>query len=240
MAAVFAPWPREATRTELIDAPGTLPELGATLRDIARLNRLGATRGLFAHLAPFFARHDGRRPLRVLDIGTGAGDIPAHLVRWARARGRAVSVLALDLSPHVLACALPTVRDLPEVRLVAGDALRPPLRPGGVDVALSSLTLHHLPEDGVAALLRLMADVSRLGFVVSDLRRTRLTYAAVWLATRLVSSNRVTRHDGPLSVRRAYTAAELGALAARAGVPGVRWRAAPAFRLIGVYAPATA
>jgi len=237
MRGAFAPWPRESTRTELLDQAGTpLAELAESLDDIARLNRLGPTRALLTHVAPFFERHDGDRPLRVLDIGTGAADIPASLVRWARARGRRVSVLALDVKPEVLACARSAVRDLPEVRLVAGDALHPPVRRGGVDLALCSLTLHHLPEAGVAALLRLMADVCRLGFVVSDLRRGRLAYLAAWITTRVISQNRLTRHDGPLSVRRAYTAAELGELAARAGLPGMRWHVAPFFRLIGVYA----
>lgn len=236
MLRAFAPLPREVARVELLDRPGVpRTELAENLADIARLNRLGATRALLAHLAPFFARHRGPAPLRVLDLGTGGGDVPAAVVRWARARGRRVSVLALDLQPEVLACAGAAARDLPEVRLVAGDALQPPVRRDGVDVALCSLTLHHLPEAAVVRLLRLMADVARLGFVVSDLRRSRLAYAAAWLTTRLISKSRLTRHDGPLSVLRAYTREELARLAGAAGLPGVRWHEPPCFRVIGVY-----
>lgn len=237
MLRAFAPLPREVARVELLDRPGVpRTELAENLADIARLNRLGPTRALLAHLAPFFARHRGPAPLRVLDLGTGGGDVPAAVVRWARARGRRVSVLALDLQPEVLACAGAAARDLPEVRLVAGDALQPPVRRDGVDVALCSLTLHHLPEAAVVRLLRLMADVARLGFVVSDLRRSRLAYAAAWLTTRLISKSRLTRHDGPLSVLRAYTREELTRLAGAAGLPGVRWHEPPCFRVIGVYA----
>lgn len=236
MLRAFAPLPREVARVELLDRPGVpRTELAENLADIARLNRLGATRALLAHLAPFFARHRGPAPLRVLDLGTGGGDVPAAVVRWARARGRRVSVLALDLQPEVLACAGAAARDLPEVRLVAGDALQPPVRRDGVDVALCSLTLHHLPEAAVVRLLRLMADAARLGFVVSDLRRSRLAYAAAWLTTRLISKSRLTRHDGPLSVLRAYTREELARLAGAAGLPGVRWHEPPCFRVIGVY-----
>jgi len=231
--------PREVTRTEYRDRPG-LPraELAETLADIARLNRVGANQALLDAVAPFFDRDGAEgpgRPLRVLDLGTGGADIPVALARWARARGRRVSVVAVDLQPEVLACAAAAAGPWPEVRLVAADALRPPVRPGGVDLALCSLTLHHLPEDGVVALLRLMGEVARLGFVVSDLRRSRSAYAVAWLATRLVSQNRLTRHDGPLSVRRAYTPAELTALSTRAGLPDVRWRRAAFVRVLGVY-----
>jgi hypothetical protein len=230
---------RETTRTEYLDRPGVpRAELAECLRDIARLNRLGPTRSLLHYVAPFFDRFAGQGdpgPLRVLDLGTGGADIPARLVRWARARQWPVRVLALDVEPAILACAAAVTRGLPEVRLVAGDARQPPVRAKGVDLALCSLTLHHLSEPAVVALFRVMADVARLGFVVSDLRRSRLAYVTAWVLTRAISRNRLTRHDGPLSVLRAYTEAELAGLAAAAGLPEMRWHRAPAFRLIGVY-----
>jgi hypothetical protein len=236
---MLAPLPREVDRLELLDRPGApSAELAESLADIGRLNRMGPTRTLLAHLVPFldrFQRETPARPFRVLDLGTGGADIPVAVVDWARARGARVSVLAMDVQPEVLACVAPTARLLPEVRLLAGDATRPPIRPGGVDVVLCSLTLHHLPEEGVVALLRLMAEMGRLGFVVSDLRRSRLAWIAAWVATHLISRNRITRHDGPLSVRRAYTPGELAALSTRAGLPGVEWIPAPFFRVLGVY-----
>jgi ubiquinone/menaquinone biosynthesis C-methylase UbiE len=239
---VLDPLPREVARLELLDRPGVPPaELAQTLADIGRLNRLGPTRALLQHVAPFlerFVREGHGRPFRVLDLGTGGADIPAALVDWARARGARVSVLALDVQPAVLACVAPRARASGGIRLVAADALRPPVRPTGVDLALCSLTLHHLPEAAVVALLRLMAEVARLGFVVSDLRRSRLAWLAAWLTTRLISGNRLTRHDGPLSVRRAYTPEELAGLAHAAGLPEIRWHLAPFFRVLGVYARA--
>jgi len=236
---LLGPMPREIARTEYLDRPGIPPsELAESLADLARLNRIGPTRALLAAAAPFFDRFQAEghaRPLRVLDLGTGGADIPVALARWAHARGRRVTVLAVDVHPDVLACATRAARPWPEVRVVAADALRPPVRPGAVDVVLCSLTLHHLPEDAVVALLRLMGDVARLGFVVSDLRRSRPAYALAWLATRLISQNRLTRHDGPLSVRRAYTPAELRALSGAAGLAGVHWRRAAFVRVLGVY-----
>lgn len=233
--AALRPWPREVRRTEHLDrAEVPRDALRNTLRDLARLNALGPRQALFAQVAPFLARHDGVRPFRILDAGTGGADIPAALVRWARRRGRRVTVIGLDLRPDVLECAAAVVRGLPEVRLLAGDALRPPLRPESVDLALCSLTLHHVAEAAAVDLLRWLATVARLGFIVSDLWRSRPAYAAAWLATRLLGRSPLTRHDGPLSVRRAFTRVELERLAAEAGVP-VRWRLTPYFRFIGVH-----
>jgi SAM-dependent methyltransferase len=211
-------------------------EVAGSLEDIARLNRLGGTRALLRHVAPFLARHSPARPLRVLDVGTGGADVPIALVRWARRRGRDLRVVALDVHPAILRHAARATGGVPQVRVVAADALESPIRPGSVDVAICSLVLHHLPEASVTALLRRLADLARLGFVVSDLHRGWLPWAGVWVVTRAISRNRVTRHDGPLSVRRAYTRAELARLASRAGLPDVRWHRARPFRVVGVWA----
>jgi SAM-dependent methyltransferase len=234
---VLTPPPRELDRLELLDRLDASPaEVAGTLGDIARLNRLGGTRALLRHVAPFLARYPSARPLRVLDVGTGGADVPLALVRWARRRGRDLRVVALDAQPAILRHAVRAAGGEPRVRVVAGDALESPIRPGSVDVAVCSLVLHHLPEPAVVALLGRLAELARLGFVVSDLHRGWLPWAAVWVVTRAISRNRLTRHDGPLSVRRAYTRAELARLAAHAGLPDVRWHRARPFRVVGVWA----
>jgi len=75
-----------------------------------------------------------------------------------------------------------------------------------------------------------MDRAARLGVVVNDLVRGRVAYAAVWLATRLLARSPMSRHDGPLSVLRAYTPAEVRGLVVAAGLDGVRVRRHP-FRL---------
>ncbi len=233
---MLTPPPREVTRIELMDRLDAPPgEMARNLTVIARLNRLGATQTILRHVAAFVARRPAGEPLRILDVGTGAADIPLALARWARRHGHRLRIVALEFHPTILGYAARAAHGVPEVRLVAGDALEPPLRPGSVDVALCSLMLHHLPEQAVVDLFRRMAEVARLGFVVSDFRREWLAWAAVWLVTRAISGNRMTRHDGPLSVRRAYTPAELARLAAQAGLPDVRWHRAPSFRQVGVW-----
>jgi len=49
----------------------------------------------------------------------------------------------------------------------------------------------------------------------------------VVLATRLFARHAISRHDGPLSVRRAYAPDELRALCAKAGWGHVRIRRFP-------------
>ena len=233
---MLGPLPREVSRDELMDRLDASPaELSRNLTDIARLNRIGATKAILRHVAPFLSLLSAGETIRILDVGTGAADIPLALARWARRHGHRVRIVALDVHPAILRYAARAADGTPEVHVVAGNALEAPIRPGSVDVAICSLVLHHLPEETVVDLFRRLAGLVRLGFVVSDFRRERFAWAAVWLVTHAVSRSRMTRHDGPLSVRRAYTPQELARLSRQAGLPDIRWHRAPAFRQIGVW-----
>ena len=213
-------WPTRLQRTdepEWLDAPGQDPALLAgNLDDLRRVNRwLGGVRltvRALERLAADLAPGDG---LTLVDLATGGADIPAAIVAWGKRRHRRVQVLATDISVEVLRLA---TRDPGPVRLAAADARCLPLADGGVDVAICSLALHHLPPDDAVAMLREMRRVARRGVIVNDLVRSWWGYVGAWLTSRALTRNPLTRHDAPLSVRRAYTRAEMAALAARAGL----------------------
>jgi ubiquinone/menaquinone biosynthesis C-methylase UbiE len=133
-----------------------------------------------------------------------------------------VTVFALDLDRATLDLARAASRRYPEIRFLQGDALALPFASGAVDLVMSSLTLHHVESGPAPRYLAQMDAVARRGLVVNDLVRSRTAWALVWLATRAFARSAVSRHDGPLSVRRAYTAAEARALCERAGLSRAR------------------
>jgi len=219
----MASLPRAIDARELLDAPAALPDLEESLRDIARLNRFfGGAWLLRAQMAQLLEQIPADQPVTILDVGTGGADLPMALVRWARRRGRPLRVFALDRNDQTLAVARRLAASYPEIILLRGDGLCLPVKAEAVDVALACLTLHHFEPAEATALLAELNRTARLGFVVSDLVRSRLAYFLVWLATRLFARSRMARHDGPLSVLRAYTPAEILELARRAGLPGIR------------------
>lgn len=172
---------------------------------LAFVNRwLGGTRAVARHLEGL-PEH-----AIVLDVGSGAGDVPRALARRYGFRP-----VALDLTGTFFFLA----PDLPRVR---GDARRLPFRTGSVDAAISTHVLHHLSEDDAVVSLRELARVARRRVVVNDLlRRWR---ALAWIRLLTIGANRFTRHDGPMSVRRGFTLEEAASLARRAGLPWLRAR----------------
>lgn len=209
-----------AAGAERMDEPGQdAGELARALGDLRRVNRwLGGTRVVLHHLSILFGRHPRPR-YRVLDVATGSGDVPLAIARWARRRAIDVVIVGLDNHHITLALAREHLAGEASVTTELADALRLPYGDGDFDFALCSTALHHFDrQDDAIQVLRELDRVSSLGWIVSDLARSRpALLGARLLAATVWRRHPITRHDGPLSVRRALTASELRALADEAG-----------------------
>jgi SAM-dependent methyltransferase len=201
---------------ELMDDPALDPaEHRRALAGLARINRVTDSAGVLWPALAKLAVELGR-PVRVLDVATGSGDVPRKLIARAKGAGIALDISGCDLSPTAIAEA---AREPSDVRFFTHDALRERL-PRGFDVVTCSLFLHHLSEDEAIALLANMENATERLILVNDLWRSRFNYCAVWLACHLLTRSRVVRFDGPASVRSAFTPREALGLAERAGLAG--------------------
>jgi ubiquinone/menaquinone biosynthesis C-methylase UbiE len=209
---------------ELLDGPLDDPvALAGNLRDLGRINRRLGGVGLSAAAIEALAAH--RDELTLLDVGTGGADIPVALIERARGRGRRMRVVGIDSRPEVLAAALranPSLAGAVDLELYEADGRALGFPDRSFDVAHASLVLHHLDPSDAIALLREMGRVARLGVVINDLQRSRLGWLGAWLIGHLLTGNRLTRHDAPLSVRRAYRASEMAGMLRSAGLIPVR------------------
>ena len=204
---------------ERLDGPlDDRASLVGNLRDLRRFNRrLG---GVALSVRALEALTADRDELSLLDVGTGGADIPLALIEAWRRRGRRLRVVGIDHRPEVLAAAVlanPRLSAADGLELHVGDGTSLPYQDRSFDVAHASLLIHHLEPGAAVTLLREMRRVARRGVIVNDLARGRRAYLGAWLISHLLTSNRFTRHDAPLSVRRAYTPDELSGLLAAAG-----------------------
>lgn len=227
---------KRSDRRELMDESGLDPvELAGNLRDIRRVNRLlGGTSIIVRHVPSLVATMPHGSVVRMLDLATGAADIPLAVADWARRREIPVELVASDVSEEMLAIAGELVAECPGITLARYDARNVALPDGSVDIVLCSLSLHHFDPDDAVRVLGEMKRLARIGFIVNDLRRSRAGFVAAWIASRLTTRNRLTRHDAPLSVRRAYTPRELRGLLQAAGVVDARVTTHLWFRMAAV------
>jgi ubiquinone/menaquinone biosynthesis C-methylase UbiE len=235
--AGFRPLARRRETEELLDQAGHDPaELAANLQDIRTANRLaGGVATVLRHLPGLLSQIPRDRPVEILDLATGSGDIPLSLVAWAERQGRPLQWTVTDHSPEILAEARRTLAGVPGVTFTVCDARAVPMPARSFDVVLCSLALHHFPPGEAVQVLREMDRLSRTGFILNDIRRCLAGFVAAWGASRVATRNRLTRHDMPLSVLRAYSPDELRALLRQADIHEVTVTTHPLFRMAAVH-----
>lgn len=219
-------------RPELMDTmPFDPPVVHRTLAFLGMTARhFGGAAVILNHLSRWSASWPGDRPVSILDVGTGGAEIPIAIARWARASGRRVKITALDLMPEIADIARTNARPFPEIEIRSQDVFDLHAAGESFDYVTASLFLHHVPGPRILEILKLFDALASRGVIVSDLARSLLSYWAVKTVS-LVAGNHVVRHDGPLSVQRAFTIDELRSFAGQAGLGYLRAERAPWFRL---------
>lgn len=183
------------------------PSLREALAHLRRLNRLFGAAGPTLYGVKRLWRESGQ-PVRLtlLDIGAGSGDVNRRLLRWAKKQGVELTIVAADITPEACAEARAYYRDEPNVRVEQADLFKLPEK--CADIVTGTQLLHHFDDGQLVEASKRMLNAARLGVVVNDIHRHWLAWAAVWLATRVLSGNRYIRNDGPLSVAKGFRAAD--------------------------------
>ncbi len=215
-----------------MDDPAINPEVHRhALQGLARLNKLSFAsypllRALTSRLSP--------RPIEILDVATGSGDVALAFARAAIHCGYRCTITLTDISPLALSEAQGRfTRAGIESRVLQLDATCDPLPEA--DITLCSLFLHHLDERATTSLLASMAESARILAMANDLRRTVFGNILARTAPRLVTTSRVVHTDALRSARAAFTRMELADLAHKAGLGNVEIKRVPPSRMLLIW-----
>lgn len=205
------------------------------LRPINQL--LGGYATTMELIAPFLklrARTHPNQKTRILDLGTGIGDFPEYIVRWAAEQSPVVNVeiVAIDANPVTVDYARSALQKrlppnlLSKIKVEVADALALPYADDEFDLAIAAMFLHHFAHDNAAQIVRSMQRVSSQGILINDLHRHPLAYYGIYALTRLLPAAPMVRNDAPLSVLRGFKSPELKSIAKSAGLINfsLRWR----------------
>ncbi len=200
-----------------MDEPDAEPvALRKSLRFIRVVNKLlGYSWATIYHLDQLCRDWKPGRPITILDVATGSGDIPQAILRRAGRKKLDVAIVAVDLHEQTLLTAARINTDR-RIRFIRADATRLPFDDSTFDFVLTGMFLHHLDPTTAGAALSEMDRVATRGMVVADLLRSRRAYG--WIVLFTLFANPMVRHDARVSVSGAFTAAELIALCTDAGV----------------------
>jgi len=219
---------------EYLDEPGVDPRLvRRSLADVALANALfGGTRAVLLEIEAVLPELPAGATL--LDVGSGVGDIAARARELARRKGIDMSLVTIDMAETLAVASRARTGNA-----VRGDATALPFANRSVDVVMCSQTLHHFDDATATSVLRELDRVARLRVIVSDLRRSWLAAAGLWIASFPLGFHPVSRHDGVVSIMRGYAGDELRRLVTTSigRAPDVRrrmgWRVTASWRPAG-------
>lgn len=193
---------KRADLSEWMDEPCTYEEFRDCLSDLAQVNRLTlAYRPTLQWLHALLRRN--APAVHIVDVGCGGGDMLRQVEQWASKAGIAVKLTGIDLNPYATRAAKEFTPASSSIRWVTGDAFSSlPSQP--IDLVISSLFTHHLAAAEIARFLRWMEEVAIQGWFINDLHRQRNPYYGFQALAAVMRWHRFVRHDGPVSIRRAF------------------------------------
>jgi 2-polyprenyl-3-methyl-5-hydroxy-6-metoxy-1,4-benzoquinol methylase len=205
---------------EIMDRPGNEEKLlRADLRVLEDVNRfLGGYRIPLLYLRKLSSSFRSTKPLTILDLATGAADVPRAIATWARSKRIDVAITAVDGNPEILRIARENTTDWPEICIEQQNLLSLPYSAASFDIVLCSLALHHFSEVDAVAILRSINHIARGSWIINDLRRNRFAIGLSKLMAHTIITNPIARFDAPASCERAFTVPEWHLMATRAGM----------------------
>lgn len=219
-----------AREVELMDDFSTGgEELSQALKHLRRLNKLFAAPGPTKYGVQKLWKDMGSpKSLNILDVGAGSGDVNRKLLQWAVGLGIDIRITLVDLTEEACEEAKNLFRYEPRVQVKQADVRDLP--EACADIVTGSQFVHHFDGEELIDIVSHMLRASKHGVVINDIHRHVIPYAAVWLATRIISRNRYIRHDGPLSVAKGFTGAEWKELQRALNRPSMTYAWKPLFR----------
>ncbi|MHA0856121.1 methyltransferase domain-containing protein [Paenibacillus sp. CMAA1364] len=221
---------KRAVQSELMDdfSVGG-DDLREALRDLRVLNLIfGASNPTMYGVKKLWKRAGRPKQLSILDVGAGSGDVNRHLLKWADKKGIDITIQLADVTEEACEEARQFFHDEPRVEVRLADVNSLPK--SCVDIVTGSQFIHHFSGEELHHVVKCMHQSSKLGVVINDIHRHWISWLAVWVVSRLVSSNRYIRHDASLSVAKGFRGADWRALREAIGIPQLAYSWRPLFR----------
>ncbi len=182
-----------------------------TYRQFAWINRLFARPGTIyqRYIRPVL--ESSPPPVRILDVGSGAGDLPAYIARRARRDGHDIRITAIDTDPRSLDYARDA--DYPGmIEFIRSDISEWLGKGCSFDIVISNHLLHHIPHSELACFLESACRLSVRSVVMSDIHRSRIAHVGFRMLTRPFFRHSFVVDDGLISIRRSFLPEELRAV----------------------------
>ena len=183
--------------------------LSRTLAKLDWINKwLGGNNVTLRGLDQLLQGHPKDKPIRIVDIGSGSGDMLRLVTDKLRKAGRKVEILGMDANDYTVRYARRESAAYPEIAYQTAYVSASTFAELDYDILLGTLFLHHLSDEDIIAVLQVGVERARLGVIINDLQRSRVAYVLFYLLTLFIP-NPMIRQDGLTSILRGFKRADI-------------------------------
>ena len=209
-----------------MDAPGIPDQV--LYKNLGELDLMNRTIGGHAISLEGIKRlmTDRQKDYHIVDLGCGSGDVLRYIARWARANQYRVKLTGVDLNADAIKYLFEKSKDYPEISGNTANYEDYLAATDDIDIVHCGLFCHHLDDTKLVQLFLNLKKSSCQGIVINDLQRNPLAYYSVWFLTRLLNGSALSKHDGPVSVLRAFKRREIETLIQDVGLAdySIQWK----------------
>lgn len=210
------------------------PALTENLQELEAVNHwLGGKRTLISALNKVYEKRSRafkNKRVVIADLGCGGGDLLRAIHDWAREKEFNVELLGIDANPFMVQYAVRNSLAFSKITFKTVDVLADAFKNMQFDIVCLNTFCHHLTDADLVRLWKQLEKQTSTAIIINDLHRHWLAYVSIKWLSRLLKFSYLARHDGPLSVLRAFQKRELIALLALANIDSYEIRWAWAFR----------
>lgn len=186
-------------------------QLFNTYEQFSRVNKLiSRWESLFyAYIKPLAK---GNKPLRILDLGCGGGDVCLKMSSWAEESGIEVSITGIDPDPRAFEYLekLETPENVEFRQARLKDLI---ISNEKFDVVISNHLLHHLTPEEIQVVCIKTEKIAEKMVLFNDIRRSQIGFAVFGLVAPTMYRSSYVVRDGLTSIRRSFKYRELKIIA---------------------------
>lgn len=201
-------------------------EMEILLSDLRKVNKwLGGFKITVNGIQQLLEGIPTNKAIAIVDLGCGDGAQLRECALWAKENKRNISFVGIDANKHILEIAALRSSQFNNIRYEQLDVFSDIKKLPPSDIVLSTLFLHHFSGEQIVALMNTITKTAKLGIVINDLHRSRWAFQLFKLFSNVILKTKIARHDGLVSVARAFKRNELLQLSQHInGAHKIKWK----------------
>ena len=184
--------------------------LREALDKIAKINQLlGGNQLTLQGVQKLISNVDKIESITIVDVGCGNGDMLRKLADFGLKNNFKFNLIGIDANKFTINYAQKLSENYANIEYKCVDIFSNVFSELKYDIVLCTLTLHHFKDDEIENLLNVFYSNSKIGIVINDLHRSKLSYILFQGLCFVFGLNAMSKQDGLTSILRGFKKEEL-------------------------------